>query len=288
MPTLQIESPRGTINLNDVLIKDKGIQVMAGVTGLGLPSVVPQWLEGAGDGATYRGRRVLPRDIDLPVYVDGGDREGLKDYMSQLALVLSDVSTLRFIEDDNTSWSTDIVRTGGGGYVYGVDTTGEHNLLTVLTVRAGDPFWTHSVASNQRIDNSSGGRGVLGSGVSLVNMRVSKSRAIGTMDFENIGDADAYPIWTVHGPGQNFLAIGPDDKTFKWNGTLGANDVLTIDTKQGLVFDQAGANRYAELDPAPKFWTIPPGTSQAVASLDNASSASFIRCTWRPRKWLVV
>jgi hypothetical protein len=39
-------------------------------------------------------------------------------------------------------WSTTVVHTGGGDYNYGKDTTGETDLFTTITVRAGDPYFT--------------------------------------------------------------------------------------------------------------------------------------------------
>jgi hypothetical protein len=74
----------------------------------------------------------------------------------------------------------------------------------------------------------------------------------------------------------------------QWNGVLGATDVLTIDTKAGTVVDQTGANRYADLAPAPRFWTVPTGTTSGECSLLNVNESSTITCTFSPREWLVV
>jgi hypothetical protein len=71
VPSLQLSNESDTLDLDYVLKQGRGIQVLTGVTGLGLAAKQVQWLEGAGDGATYRGRRVLARDIDLPLLISG-------------------------------------------------------------------------------------------------------------------------------------------------------------------------------------------------------------------------
>src|SRR6478736_4102406 len=122
MPRLQMESATDTLDLDYVLKFGRGIQVTSGVTGLGLPPVQVRWLEGAGDGAVYRGRRVLPRDIDIPLYILGRDRDDLMSLWSRLAAMLDGKVRLRMVEDDGTSWYCDVYRVGGGTFTYGVDT----------------------------------------------------------------------------------------------------------------------------------------------------------------------
>jgi hypothetical protein len=259
-------------NLDDVLMKDEGVQATTGVAGLGLPQISTQWIEGAGDGALFRGQRVLPRDIDLPLYIAAPDREGLKKLVSRLALMLAGPCVLRLVEDDGSSWSTEVRRVGGGNYVYGADTNGERDLTTILTLRAGDPFWTYSQPSRKVIENSGSGRGLLNS---LAQMQVSSSQAIGSITLENLGDAPAWPLWEVTGPGSNFRATSADGQEFRWNGTLGTDEKLIIDTRTGTVKDGTGANRYAQMGPAPRLWSIPPGTTTAVAMLENTSAGTL-------------
>lgn len=285
MPRLQLESATDVFNLDDVLTKGTGVQAVAGVTGLGLPDVAVQWLQGAGDGAVFRGRRVLPRDIDLPLHVEATNRDHLKGLLSRLALILAGECVLRLVDDDGADWSVNVHRTGGGNYVYGQDTIGETDFATVITLRAGDPFFTYSRTSRKTIENSGAGRGLL---KGLAAMRVSSSQAIGTILLENIGDAPAYPIWDVIGPGRDFKTISVTGDGFHWRGSLAAGEGLRVDTQRGTVTDQSGVNRYAQLGPAPRLWSIPPGTTQATASLEDVDDRSSITCVWRPRKWLVI
>lgn len=285
MPKLLLSSDTDTLDLNEVMDKGLGYQAKTGVTGFGLPPVSVQWLEGAGDGAVFRRRRVLTRDIDIPLEILARDRSHLQQLTSRLTLAVAGKCTLTLLDDDGTMWTTDVYRTGGGDYAYGTDTSGEREFETVITFRSSDPYWTSSEAQNRYIGGDQGASPFL---TSLMSVPVSASQSIGEIQLDNDGDAEAYPIWEITGPGRNFKAVSPDGEKLAWTGTLLANDRLILDTRSGTVVDQNGNNRYAELGDAPRFWTVKPGLSSATAQLEDISTASKIACSWRPRKWMVV
>lgn len=285
---LVLESPRGNFDLNGIAKTGEGVQAVAGLTGLGLPSRSVQWLEGAGDGALFRGKRVMSRDIDIPLHFLAKDRAALKDMLSRFAYIVSDEVTIRLVDDDDVeSWYVKAHLVGGGEYTYGDDTIGESDFKTVVTFRSGDPYWTSSMVSSASVANAGAGRGLLNG--SLTKMKVAASQAIGTFTLNNEGDATAYPVWKITGPGSGLeiknVATG---ERFTWTGTLTAGQTLYIDTQSGLVTDDLGANRYDLMGPAPRLWSIPPGSSQAYVALINTTSASKIEATWRARKWLVI
>jgi hypothetical protein len=285
VPKLLLVSGADTISLDEIEQKGVGFQVKAGVTGLGLPPVSVQWLEGAGDGATYRATRVQSRDIDLPIEILANDRAELQMQLSRLALVLAGGCTLVLDEGNGVTWSTDVHRVGGGEYAYGGDTIGEREFSTVITLRAGDPYFT---SSEQQVRTVGGNTAATAFLSTLAAMPVAPSQAIGEITLSNTGDAPAYPVWEVTGPGDTFVATSPTGETLRWNGTLTAGQKLIVDTRKGTVVDGTGANRYDLLATAPRFWTVQPGTSTAVASLLNTTTTSRITCSWYPRKWMVV
>ncbi|MFJ6893594.1 phage distal tail protein [Streptomyces hokutonensis] len=285
MPKLLLTSGADTINLNEIDEQGVGFQAKSGVTGLGLPPVSVQWLEGAGDGAIFRGTRVQTRDIDVPLDILALDRADLQDKLSRLALMLAGGCFLVLDNGNGVQWSTEVHRVGGGEYTYGEDTIGTNEFQTVLTLRAGDPYFTSSQQQVRTISGAVAGTAFLSN---LVTMQVAPSQAIGSIDLSNSGDVAAYPVWEVRGPGDHFVATSPSGETLKWNGTLTAGQKLIVDTRKGTVKDGTGANRYDLLDTAPRFWTVQPGESTATASLLNTTSASQITCSWYPRKWMVI
>ena len=292
MPRLTLESDTDFFDLDCLLTQDTGVQALSGVTGLGLPPVAGQWIEGAGNGSSFRGKRYLSRDIDIPLLVAGGNRAGLIALTMRLTRLFEGAPILRFVEDapNSPNWSCEVRRVGGGSYVYGVDTNGERDLSLVITVRSGDPFFT----SSQTIRKTIGGGGIPAAPRSLLPklsaLRVSSSQALGTIDLDNTSSSvDSFPVWKVYGPGSDFRAISPSGEALVWRGTLAVGETLTIDAKRGSVIDGLGVNRYSLLDAAPRFWTIPEGFSTAVASLENITPGiSQVDCTWSPRRGMMI
>lgn len=286
---MTLDGKGGEINLNAQAETGKGVQVHAGMIGLGLPPVQGQWLEGAGDGATYRGGRTLARDLDLPLTILADSRRELVQQWDRLATMLSDECRLVLHDtyDNGEDWYLMVRRVGGGNFVAGHDTTSETELETVITVRAGDPYWT-ALRAKQAEVVSSPPRGVLTS--SLATMRLAASQALGEITIDNSqGTAPAFPMWVVTGPGTNFRAVSPTGEVLAWNGTLAAGQRLSLDARFGRVYDiDTRENLYKFLAPAPKFWAVPPGTQKVVASIGSPGVGTKITCTWRPRKWAVI
>ncbi|PCG86352.1 phage tail protein [Streptomyces sp. WZ.A104] len=282
MTQLRLETARDVLDLNGVADSGYGFQATAGLTGFGLPAVSAQWLEGAGDGARWRGQRVLSRDIDIPLDIVGHDRSHLRELVSRLARAVADEMSLVIIDDEEVRWSTAVYRIGGGD----IDLAGtQHDVQTVITVRAADPYFTASTVSTQTVGGDQGAASLLSS---LAAVPLAASQAIGEITLENSGDAPAYPVWEVHGPGSNLEVVSPTGEALTWNGRLLAGERLIVDTRQGTVTDHAGANRYTDVGTAPRFWTVPAGTTTATVRLLDTTAASKVVCSWRPRKWMVI
>jgi hypothetical protein len=161
---------------------------------------------------------------------------------------------------------------------------GTRDVQTVVTLRAPSPYFLADSPQTVTI----GGATASSFLSSMSSMPLASSQAIGSVQLSNEGDVNAYPVWEVTGPGDNFKAISPTGKTLHWTGALTAGQKLIVDMGAGTVKDGTGANRYASLATAPQFWSVVPGVSTATASLLNTTSASKIVCSWRPRKWVVI
>ncbi|MGM7422786.1 hypothetical protein [Cellulosimicrobium sp. CpK407] len=263
-----------------------------GLTGAGFPDVDARWFEGAGHGATYRGSRARPRELKVPLMVSGPSREAVAARLSVLARIfapsrpgdVADMPVLRWVEPSGETWFVRVARTGRADWAWSVDTNGLTWVRTELALRAGDPFITRVRPSSFKVEVTAGGRGLL---PKLARLRVSSSQAMGERDVENPGDATAYPAWEVTGPGRDFEAVSALGERLRWEGVLAPGEVVTLDTMTGTVLDDTGANRYGELAPAPRFWTVEPGTSRVSVTLADAEPGSRIICRWQPRRWLM-
>ncbi|MFF3017119.1 phage distal tail protein [Streptomyces sp. NPDC057939] len=281
MTALLLEGERDVLDLNGVADEGVGFQATYGATGFGLPSTAAQWLEGAGDGARYRGRRVLPRDLDIPLDIVGETRSHLGSLVSRLARVVSEDCNLVLVDEQGVRWSTPVVWTGGGE----IDLDGATDVQTVISFRAPDPYFTASTVSTQRVTGDPGTAAFLSS---ISSMPLAASQAIGSIQFDNLGDVPAYPVWEIYGPGRDLTVTSPTGETLRWTGTLTAGEKLVIDTRAATVKDGKGANRYTFVDTAPRFWSIPPGVSTATVRFLDTTAASRIVCSWRPRRWMVI
>ncbi|QXE39412.1 phage tail family protein [Streptomyces sp. GMY02] len=275
-----METPGDQLDLNEVAKTGVGYQATAGLTGLGLPPVAVQWLEGAGDGARYRGQRALSRTLDMPLDIVGRDRRHLGTLVSRLARAVAGPCTLVAVDDEGARWSTSIVRTGGGD----IELDGGYDVETVITWRAPDPFFTADKVSRQAVGGDAGTPFLS----AMASLPLAASQAIGEIQLDNTGDADAYPVWEIYGPGRDLTLTAPDGDVLRWAGVLTSTERLTVDTRAGTVTDGQGVNRYADLASAPRFWTVPPGLSTANVQLLDTTAASKIVCSWRPRRWLVI
>lgn len=252
MPTLTLEGSGVVVDLDELTGSEEGAQAVAGITGFGLPPVSVQWAEGAGDGARWRGRRVLPRDIDLPLTYYSSSRASLQAMVRKLATAMSGEAIIRLTEDDGSSRTVRTYRTGGGDFTYGTDTDGRRFLKIVVTLRAGDPFWESSTE-----------RGAV----------YTASQIPTTLTIENEGTADAFPVWKIHGPGLNFKLTSPRGEVLHYADFIPTGGVITIDTRNGTVLDAQGINRYASLGSAPRFFSLPPGRSDVAVEYDRSSDA---------------
>lgn len=254
-----------------------------GGRGFGIPPTEVIMAEGAGDGAGYRSTRRGPRVIDLPVVIFGADRQEVEDRQRRLARALSDragAPLLSAIYPSGEIYETRFHYTGGAETNYGTD-GGESWARWVLTLRSPSPYWTRRNSSSFEVRVAASGRGLL---PKLGMMKLTDSAALGVRTVENPGDVDARPVWTLTGPGDVFTITAETGETFSFTTPLEAGEVVTIDTRTARVTDGTGANRYADLSDAPKFFGLPAGSSQVTLQIENAGEGASIRCAYQPRR----
>ncbi|WP_144722244.1 phage tail domain-containing protein [Cellulosimicrobium sp. TH-20] len=265
---LTLSGGGAVVDLNDHLdtLAPTGAAALDGLDGFGLPPVSPRFFEGAGDGATYRGTRVLPRDVSLPILFTADSRAELRERVSALATVLAPENApalLTYTEPDGAAWTIEVVRTGSGSAL----TDHETYYGVTVALRAPDPFWTAVTAVTRPIRPGGAGRGLLRPGGSLTKLRVASGQVLGEVVVENPGDAPAYPITTLQGPATAFTLRSARGETLQWEGDLGPDERRVFDHRASTLVDENGVNRYDELQPAPRFWAVPPGVQTATVEV---------------------
>lgn len=267
-----VNTKLGTLRLDGMLSGIEATQVIEGLTGTGLPPVEVRWNEGAGDGAAYAGQRVLPRDIDIPLMITSDTAQGLQDRLSELASFLdprNGSTSLRYSVDPEPmgNWLLMVRRVGGGTWTHTRDVVrmgdGEYWLELLVTLRAGDPFWRKTESTVLAWNGSS----------SSWNIPVG-------------GDAATWPIWTLTGPATALRLTSPDDANLYWRGELDAGQSLTINAQKHSIWDSSGRNRYAELDPSPRFKQLHPGDESW--NISRASTGGSLTVEFYDRRWAII
>lgn len=249
-PYLSISSEGGSLESNEIASTGVGVEVRAGVTGLGLPPVSLQFDESAGDGARYRGRRVQQRTLDVEFHIYGPNRTALKATVDRVSQTVAYPCIITWNDPDVTEeWNITGYRSGGGDFAYGVDSDGRTWVNIPVTFTTDTPYWSSSFSSS-----------------------ASRSNTSGNLTLNNTGTASAPPVWTLVGPMYGFKATSPAGEVLSIPGLIDRATTLTIDCGSGTVTDSHGVNRYNDLGPLPRFWHVPDGSSSVPVVIDMASA----------------
>ena len=247
----------------------------AGFSGTGLAPVEAQWLAGAGSGSTWRGSRILPRELKLPIHFAGDDAEAVAALADDLDFILDPSHAAATLTVTFTTppvppaetptvvaWAVDVIRTDGGDWTWGEDTTGSTWLSTEVTLTAGDPYWTRTTAETVA------------------------SVTPGTVSLVNAGTAAAWPVWTFTGPLTGFTLTGPGGAEVAWAGVLAAAETVVVNAEAATVYKGA-TNVYSGLGAVPRFWAIPAGTTSVSVTVDGAGAGTNVALSYYPRRGLV-
>lgn len=275
-------------NGDEVIFTDAGDYVLtAGLSGMGIPSTTVRIDDSASDGGVWRFSKRGIREMDLPVVVFGTDRIAVESNLRRLSNLLHDKSggtVLRATYSTGEVWELT-----QGHYVAGAETVkGEDANVAwsrwVMTMQFANPFWIRQQAESFSV-------GVPGTGRSLIpdlaELSVTGSQAIGEIDIENLGDVEAYPVWTFQGPADSVSVTSQSGLSFEYAAAIALGSTITVNTAAGTVVDESGVNQYANLAVAPKLFTLPAGNTAVTVEAVGADSNTLISLYYQPRKEVV-
>lgn len=265
--------------------------VLLGLEGLHMPPVdlieeaVPRQ-----PGGRLREVRFLAREIDLPLRLVAATPATLaasvRTLLGWFNPTRAVAPVLRFTAPDGAQREITV------RYVKGLDFNDDLGAWrvdrrTTLVLRAHDPFWYDRAER--------GGSYRLGEWRELFfplpPLRLTPSTVFAGPTIANEGDADAWPVWRIAGPGVNptirNLTTG---KVLTLAGTLLAGQTLTIDTRPrterapyGKTLRlQDGANWLPNLAPGSALWPLARGANAVQIELAGATSQSAVSYTLRP------
>jgi hypothetical protein len=154
-----------------------------------------------------------------------------------------------------------------------------------LTWTALNPYWNDRYATTLQFASPSGSGGV----PPMPPVLLDPSTVLGTTTVVNDGDADAWPVWTLTGPGTPTLTNTTTGLSFGLDVALSAGEVVTVDTRPTMqsAVDGLDANRWADLTRAnPRsLWQLVPGTNLLNLQMTGSTSATVISMSYT-RRWL--
>lgn len=287
---ITFSSAGGTIGIG----RDTGFRLMRQVAGLGMPPVQAQFFEGAGDGGSWRGSRVLPRQETITFKVSGKDRIETWANFEKLAQIFAPTAgevTMKAILDGE-EWYNTFVRTGGGDPNWDTDTDGTSFIKVAISVKAGDPYFTRTQQQSQRISLGGLGRGLI-KDTSFQKLQLSTNNSLGQVPLINPGSVGVGGLWVLEGPFTAFVFTSPTGEVLEWDSAQDIYDApeedetITIDFDLGTATDNLGRNRFGGFVGIPNFWDIPPGTNTANIELVDATSDSAVTLYFQPKRWVM-
>ena len=227
-------------------------------TGFGIPPAEVRIEASAGDGGVFRHTKKGVRQVDLAVTILGTDRGDVQTKLRRLSRLLQNNSgPTKLVANYSDGTSLEL----SGYYVGGAESQWGSNAGLIwnrwaISLQCPSPYWQSGIFESFSIGTGGTGRGLL---PQLTKLKVSSSSTLGVVTVNNAGDVPAFPIWVITGPVSN-LEITNGVQRFGFAQVF-SGETITVNTETATVTDANGENQYSRLDPVPKLFSLPPGTT---------------------------
>lgn len=273
-------------------VTNNGIVVQPGVKGFDAPIFQHSHTETPGiDGGHYNATRVPPREIFIPVYIEGADRG---QFLQRKRAFLSAISPLGSLtpgrlyitEGDGSTRTIDLHYFDGAEGDENVDAAGFHWCKYGLRFVAMDPyFYASSTVTRTWTGDVEDMLPFFGSpffGLAL-NRTLSFN---GEVTLDTVGDVDSWPVWIIEGPIQSATFINHSlNQTFELIYQIEEGEIVTIDTRPGkkTVRSETGLNLWEFLGPNPQMWPVGPQSNQVEIFVNGVTNNTSVTISYLPR-----
>ena len=249
-------------------------------TGFGIPPAQVRIEQSAGDGGVFRHAKKGVRQVDLAVTVLGTDRGDVQTKLRRLSRLLQNSSgptKLVATYTDGARLELTGYYVGGAESQWGTDAGLIWNRW-VISLQCPNPYWQSGIQESFNIGTGGTGRGLL---PQLTKLKVSSSSTLGVVTVNNAGDVPAFPIWVITGPVVD-LEITNGVQRFGFDQIF-SGEVITVNTETATVTNADGENQYFRLDPVPKLFALPPGTTGINVNGLETDLNFNVQLTYSPR-----
>lgn len=237
-------------------------------------------------GSLLRQVNVQPREIDLPIYVEGTNATELRNKLRYLLRILNPLKgdgKLKIVSDDGSQ------REIHCRYKTGMEISEKKNAKignlqsVILVFRAFDPFWYDTTTNVQtfKVNESPG------LFFPILPLRLASSTVFADASIDVTGDVETWPEWIISGPGQDIaLRNLTTGETMQLDVTLELGDTLTIDTRPfKKTVTKNGENVFYTLSDDSSLWALHDGENSIQLEMGNATADSSIQLSYRNRYW---
>jgi len=232
-------------------------------------------------GGRFRHARHEERLLTLPVVVPGptDGRDELRRWAKALDPVKGE-GTLTVVQGAHAG------RQLVCAYEAGLDSFAEEwpSLgLTTLLFRAAEPYWQDSVESQVLAQTDATVR----LWFPFLPLILGASDVFSGTTIDNEGDANAWPVVVVTGPGLDItVANNTTGQAWQILGSMAAGSEVIADHRPGhKSIKRNGVSVYGELTDGSALWPLVPGVNEIQISFGASTSASTVLFSWR-NKWL--
>lgn len=266
------------------------------VTGIGGPPAAYTDTALAGGGNLPREYQPAKRSIVIGLHVyDDESQAGLLELVDQLTFALwteraglPAPGRLVFGRPDGTSRQIEVLCTSGPEHTDTDSTRDAYQRDTdyALTFESAlDPLFQDAAPTGPIVF---GAPPEAGGVPPMPPVLLTPSSTLGETTVTNSGNGDAYPVWTITGPGVPTLTNVTTGREFSL-AALSEGEVVTVDTRPTLqsAVDQLGNDRWGDLvKESPRdLWTLVPGRNVLNLALESAEEGSQISMVYH-RRWL--
>jgi phage-related protein len=261
-------------------------QYKEGVDGRFMPAV--QHLSEATpgrDGEVYRGSTIITRQLIVPVMYIGNNITDIRIKLRTMAQALNPkrgVGKLRVVTKDGLDRFINCIYEGG--MEANVDVGGDGWTQKVAyAFRAFDPYWYNA---NPVVRPPDGLTTETATFFPSPPFRLGPSTIFTSFTQTNSGDVEAWPIWTISGPGDNIRLVNETTGgEFSFGDyILPDNGLIKVDTRPSkkTVTDGNGNNLWPYLEGS--LWELLDGENViSIEMLNSSTDASSIQLTYYER-----
>lgn len=241
-------------------------------------------------GSVIKHARRLERQLTLPILIRGATEAELDDRIDQLAAWFDPTrgdGIITITRADGTQRQAAVRYTGGLELTEETgDARGFSYVSTVLEFLMPDPLWKDVVDSTATLIGLGTARPFLGE--PFLPLRLTPGHVAMFAAVINSGSAEAWPVWTIPGPGTNPIIRNlTTGEQLLLGITLSPTQILTVDTRgdRPAITDQGGHWLNGSVLGGSTMFALVPGSNLLQIEIDENTEGATVELLWR-RQWM--